>query len=90
MVQIKHVKEHVDRLPLLFYIPYGSDKTEPSSMICPSATPFYIPYGSDKTPSPEFDLIKKKPFISHMVQIKQMVLFSVEPSSFVLYPIWFR
>ena len=92
MVQIKHDKHnHTTPLPTLFYIPYGSDKTQGSGKWTPILTAFYIPYGSDKTWNRMGNLPDHSSFISHMVQIKRSSVFLIKPASMrVLYPIWFR
>ena len=69
----------------IFYIPYGSDKTNSGTTTTPPLYQFYIPYGSDKTFLKYFLILLVFSFISHMVQIKHTLKRAEETARFAFY-----
>ena len=85
------IKKIVKKISLKnLYIPHGSDERNFIKIMFLFKKWLYIPHGSDESWVLSFNFLVSKGFISHMVQMKVLLLCLFLAHLLPLYPTWFR
>jgi len=90
MVQMKACIFSIITIITNLYIPHGSDERGIREGEENIISRLYIPHGSDERKTPMIFLHKLHYFISHMVQMKEILLSRTATQASALYPTWFR